>query len=162
MRHGCYTALLLLLYAVQEAPALTLFGARGIPVIGLFIAIAMLENELIGALYGLAAGILCDAASVQIFGVASSMFLVMGCTVGLLVMYLVNACPRSALLLTGAAALFYGLVCHFFLYGFWDYEGSGILLLTHTVPTVLLTAVWGLALFFLVRKIRDTAACIGA
>jgi len=154
-KHTVYALLLLLLFFLQEAPAFTLFGARAIPVIGLFIAVSMLENEFAGGLYGLAAGLLCDSASIQIFGVASMLFLVMGCAAGLLSMYLVNARPRSAVLLTAAAAAVYGLVCHYILYGVWGYAGAARLLLTHTLPTVLLTAAWGFALFFLVRSIRD-------
>ncbi len=118
----------------------------------------MLEDEFSGALYGLAAGVLCDSASAQVFGVASMLFLVLGCAAGLLVMYMVNSCPRSALLFTGGAALCYGLVTHYFLYGFWNYEGSGILLLTQTIPTVLFTAGWGFLLYFAVRAVRDAAA----
>jgi len=157
-KHSAYALLLLLLYFLQEAPAFTLFGVRAIPVIGLFVCIGMLENEFLGGLYGLAAGLLCDAASIQIFGIAAMLFLVMGCAAGLLTMYLINARPRTALLLTAAASAVYGLVCHYILYGVWNYEGSARLLLTHTLPTVLLTAAWGFALYFPVRAIRDAAA----
>ena len=154
-KHVIYALLLLLLYFLQEAPACALFGVRAMPVIGLFIPIAMLEDEFCGGLYGLAAGILCDTASMAIFGVASMLFLIMGCAAGLLTIYLVNARPRSAALFTAAAAGIYGVICHYMLYGVWGYEGAGRLLLTQTLPSVLVTALWSLPLFFAVRAIRD-------
>lgn len=162
-KHCAYALMLLLLFLIQEAPSVTLFGVRGVPVAGLFVAVAMLEDEMAGAFFGLAAGILCDTASAQVFGVASVLFLVLGCTVGLLVMYMVNSCPRSALLMSGTAGLLYGLVTHYLLYGFWDYAGSGVLLLTQTLPSALLTAGWGFLLYYAVRGVRDAiAARIGS
>ena len=160
-KYGVYALLLLLLHFLQEAPAFSFFGVRALPVIGLFIPIAMLEDEFCGGLYGLLAGILCDTASMAIFGVASMLFLIMGCAAGLLTIYLVNARARSAVLFTAAAAGVYGLICHYMLYGVWGYEGAGRLLLTQTLPSVLLTALWSLPLFFAVRAIRDAFGADG-
>ncbi len=154
-KHAAYAGLLLLLFFLQEAPALSVFGVRSVPVIGLFISVAMLEDELCGGLYGLAAGILCDTASMAIFGVASILFLVEGCAVGLLTIYLVNARPRSAAFFTAAAAGIYGIVCHYLLYGVWGYAGAGRLLLTQVLPSTLLSALWSLPLYRILQKIRD-------
>lgn|GEM_PF-1341136 len=154
-KYAVYAALLLFLYFLQEAPAAAVFGVRAAPVIGLFIPIAMLEDEFCGGLYGLAAGILCDTASMAIFGIASMLFLVMGCAAGLLTIYLVNARPRSAVLFTFAAAAIYGVICHYILYGVWGYEGVGRLLFTQTLPSAVLSALWALPLYFVVRALRD-------
>ncbi|MBR6735920.1 MAG: hypothetical protein IKL92_03515 [Oscillospiraceae bacterium] len=154
IKYALYFAAMILLFALGERTALLPFGIRSVPVIGLFIAIGMIENELAGGLFGLMAGILCDGASALVFGTASILFLLMGCGVGLLSMYLINPRPKSAMLLTTGAALSYGLVTHYFLYGIWGYEGSGLLLVTHTFPSVVLTGAWGFALFYVVKSVH--------
>lgn len=154
IKYVLYFAVMIFLFSLGERTALLPFGIRSVPVIGLFISIGMIENELAGGLFGLLVGILCDGASALVFGTASILFLLMGCAVGLLSMYLLNPRPKSAMLLTTGAALFYGLVTHYFLYGIWGYEGAGILLLTRTLPSALLTGAWGFALFYVIKSIH--------
>lgn len=154
-KHALYSLLLLFFYVMQEIPSFTLLGVRASPVIGLFVAIAMLENEFVGALYALAAGILCDTAAAYTFGIASLLFIVMGCAAGLIVMYFVNSCPRTAFFITLVEAGIYNLLSYYILYGVWGYEGSVRLILPRVLPSTMLTALWGLVLFFLVRLIRD-------
>lgn len=154
IKYMLYFTAMILLFSLGERTALLPFGIKSVPVIGLFISIGMIENELAGGLFGFMAGILCDGASALVFGIASILFLVMGCGVGLLSMYLLNPRPKSAMMLTTGTALFYGLVTHYFLYGVWGYEGASLLLLTHTLPSVLLTGAWGFALFYVVKSIH--------
>ena len=77
-----YTLLVLLCYVVQETPGLaSLWDIRPTIVIGAVVAIAMIEGEFSGALFGLLGGILCDTAAFHLFGIATMLFLVLGCAV---------------------------------------------------------------------------------
>lgn len=155
LKYTVYAVALILLFGIGERTSLLPFGIKSIPVIGLFVSIAMVENELIGGIFGLIAGILCDGASALVFGVASALFLIMGCAAGLLSMYLINPRPKSAMLLTGAFALIYGIIVHYSLYGIWGYEGAFMLLLKGTLPSVFLTSLWGFLLFFAVSRFHN-------
>ena len=159
-KHAIYSVLLLFFYIMQEIPAFTLLGVRASPVIGLFVAIAVLENEFVGALYALAAGILCDTAAAYTFGIASLLFIVMGCAAGLCVMYFFNSCPRTTFFITLVEAGVYNLLGYYVLYGIWGYADAVRLILPRVLPATVLTALWGLILFFPVRFIRDKFAAL--
>lgn len=154
LKNVLYTLLVLLCYVAQETPRLlTVAGVRPVVVIGAVVAIAMVEGEFAGGLFGLLAGLLCDTAAFHFFGVASIFFLVLGTAAGLLIIYLVQSNLRSAFLITGSFALAYLFASHYFIYGIWGYEGAARLLLIQTLPSVLYTALWGTLLFALVRHL---------
>jgi hypothetical protein len=156
LKNIAYTLLVLLCYIAQETPALPFSpGPRPVAVIAAVSALAMNEGEFSGGLFGLFGGILCDTAAFHIFGVASIFFLVLGCAVGLLVLYLMQPNLHSALLLTGGFALIYGLAAHYLIYGMWGYAGAGRMVLLRTIPSAVGTALLGCVLFLLVRRIRD-------
>ncbi|MEG1849398.1 MAG: hypothetical protein RRY21_03225 [Oscillospiraceae bacterium] len=155
LKNILYTLLVLACYLLQETPELlTLWGIRPTPVIGAVVAIAMTEGEFSGGLFGLFGGILCDMAAFHLSGVASIFFLVLGCTCGLLIVCLVQSNLRTALLLSAAFSLIYGLVSHYLIYGLWGYEHAGRLIFTRVLPGAALTALWGGGLFLLVRGLR--------
>ena len=67
-----YGLTLLLLYILQTTPGfLTFWGIKPLLVLPLAVSIAMMEGELVGGLFGLAAGILCDTSGITIFGINS-------------------------------------------------------------------------------------------
>lgn len=156
LKNMVYTLLVLTCYILQETPGASFApGLRPMAVIAAIGALAMNEGELSGGLYGLFGGVLCDTGAFHIFGVASIFFLVLGCAVGLLVLYLIQPNFLSALLLTGGFALIYGLIAHYLLYGMWGYPGAARLLLLRTLPSAVCTALLGGVLFLLVRRIRN-------
>ncbi|HWP50326.1 MAG TPA: hypothetical protein VN626_01385, partial [Clostridia bacterium] len=141
---------------LQETPRLLAIGnVRPILVISVIAAIAMIEGEFAGGLFGLFGGVLCDTAAFHIFGVAPIFFLVLGCSCGLLVIYLIQPNAKTAFLLCGGFALIYGVIAHYLIYGLWGYAGANRLLLTKTLPSAVYTAVFGMVAFLLVRWIHD-------
>lgn len=151
-----YTALILVCYIVQETPRLLVIGTvRPVLVISVITAIAMLEGEFAGGLFGLLGGVLCDTAAFHIFGVAPMFFLIIGCACGLLIIYLIQPNVKTAFLLCGGFALIYGFIAHYLTYGIWGYVGANRLLLTKTLPCAVYTAVFGMVAFLLVRWIYD-------
>lgn len=156
LKNVIYTVLVLVGYILQETPRLLAIGnVRPVLVISVIAAIAMVEGELTGGLFGLLGGVLCDTAAFHIFGVAPIFFLVLGCACGLLVIYLIQPNAKTAFLLCGGFALIYGVIAHYLIYGLWGYAGANRLLLVKTLPGAVYTALFGIAAFLLVRRIHD-------
>ena len=154
-KHIIYTLLILVCYICEQTPyMLTLFGVRPSPVIACVVVIAMLEGEFAGGVFGMLAGTLCDISAFHIFGIASILFLILGVCCGLLVIYLMQSNLQTVMILTFGFALLYGVVCHYLIYGIWDYEGSSLLLLTKTLPTAALSACWALPLYYGILKVH--------
>lgn len=156
LKNLIYTILVLICYILQETPRLLAFGnVRPVLVISVIAAIAMVEGEFAGGLFGLFGGVLCDTAAFHIFGVAPIFFLVLGCTVGLLVIYLIQPNAKTAFLLCGGFALIYGVVAHYLIYGIWGYAGANRLLFFKTLPGALYTALFGMAAYLFIKWIHD-------
>lgn len=155
IKNMIYTLAVLLAYVLQETPALfEIRGVRPVLVISAVTVIAMLEGEFSGGLFGLLGGILCDISAAHISGVAALFFLVLGCTCGLLVIYLIQPNIKTAFLLSGGFTLIYGLAAHYLIYGLWGYEGASRLLLFKTLPCAVYTAAAGALLFIPARRLH--------
>ena len=156
LKHIIYTILVLVCYILQETPRLLVIGnVRPVLVISVIAAIAMVEGEFAGGLFGLFGGVLCDTAAFHIFGVAPIFFLILGCACGLLVIYLIQPNAKTAFLLCGGFALIYGVIAHYLIYGIWGYAGANRLLIVKTLPSAVYTALFGMAAFLLVRWIHS-------
>ena len=148
-----YTLFILLSYIVQETPGI-FSHIHPVIVLSAVISIAMNEGEFSGGLYGLLGGLLCDTAAFHMFGVASIFFSILGCTGGLLVIYLVHPNVKSAALMSAAAAFIYSSVSYYIIYGMWGYEGSEIFYIVKSASSSVSTAVFGALIFILIRKIK--------
>ena len=149
LKNLIYALALTAAYVLQETPKiLAIGGVRPNLVIAAVVAIAMVEGEFSGGLYGLFGGILCDTAAFHIFGAASVLFTVLGCGCGLVTVYLVRSHWRTAFLLNLMFALVYGMASHYLIYGMWGYQGAGMLFLTRVLPSVVYTAVLGVLMYF--------------
>lgn len=154
-KHLSYALLLFLAYLVQETPGfLSFWGVKPHLVICFVTAVAVEEGAFAGGLYGCAGGILCDTAAFHIFGIASMLFLVLGCAAGLLVIYWVRPGWRAAVLFTGGFSLFYGLAAWFLLYGLWGFEEAGLILWRTTIPGAALSAAFAWPVYRLVTAVR--------
>ena len=146
-----YTLVMLCCYILQETPGLLeVFGVRPILIISAVVCIAMFEGEFFGGLYGLFGGILCDTAAFHFFGIASVLFLILGCGCGLLIIYLVQPNRKTAFLLSGAFSFVYSIISHYLIYGMWGYEGASMRIITRIIPCSVYTAA-AAVLIFIVR-----------
>ncbi len=149
-----YGGFLLLFYVLQTTPGfLTVWGSKPLLVLPFVIAIAMMEGELTGGLFGLAAGVLCDTSSITLFGINSLLYMGACVAVGLLVIYYMQPSRLNSLIFTGTVMLFRQLFEYFFYYVMWDYENVSIILLRHMLPTMLLTLIVTPLMYYLVRSI---------
>ena len=158
-KHLIYTGLILVFYLFQVTPGLLpVPSVKPIYLIGFVVAIAMHEGEFAGGLYGLYAGILCDSGADYLFGLGAVFFLIAGTAIGILVLCLMRNNLRSAALFTGAVASVYLVANFFFLYGMWGYEQSYLMLLWHTLPSLILTVAFGALAYWIVHAISDRFA----
>lgn len=139
-KYGIYALLILFSYILSTLPGLP--SRHPILVIPAVVAISLYEQEFIGGLYGAWGGLLLDYGAQTIFGLYAMLMLVLGCASGLLALYLFRNSMKSAVIQTAAVAFIHALAGYFFLYGMWRLPGSGILLLTQFLPSVILTVLF--------------------
>lgn len=150
-----YSLILLLLYVLQTTPGfLTFWDVKPLLVLPLVVSIAMLEGELVGGLFGLAAGILCDTSAITIFGINSLIYMAACVAIGLLVIYYMQPSHLNSLIFTAIVLIFRQLFEFFFYYVMWGYENISIILLRHMLPVVLLTLLTTPLMFWLVQKVH--------
>ncbi len=150
-----YGIALLILYVLQTTPGfLTFWGAKPLLVLPLVISISMMEGELVGGLFGLAAGILCDTSGITIFGINSLIYMVACVGIGLLVIYYMQPSRLNSLIFTGLVLVFRQLFEFFFYYVMWGYEDISIILLRHMIPMILLTLLTTPLMYHFVRRVH--------
>ncbi len=148
-----YGAMVFLFALWQAAP-------HGFPVIGggrpllllpLTVSVAMFTGPAGGAAVGTAAGLLWDLTSERLFGAGALLFLLIGCTVGLLARLLLRNNWLSALLLhTGSTVL--ALLLDWIFFCLLPGRAGAVWLLCHTMlPCALYTLVLALPIYGLVR-----------
>ena len=92
LRYLIYVAEILILYALEQAPFLSVpvFGVRPCLMICAFVMIALFEKEFTGALFGAFTGLLMDLTYGTPFGVYGLLLFVLGYTVGVLSVYFIK------------------------------------------------------------------------
>lgn len=150
-----YALLLLLLYILQTTPGfLSFWGIKPLLVLPFVLAIAMLEGELVGGLFGLLAGLLCDTGGMTIFGINSLLYMIAGVSIGLLVIYYMQLSRTNSLIFTGTVLLLRELFEYFFYYVMWDYDHISIVWFRYMLPMMVLTLLLTPPLFELVKQIH--------
>ncbi len=151
-----YSSMLLFLYVLQTMPGfLTFWGVKPLLVLPLVIAIAMMEGEFVGGLFGLAAGLLCDTSAITIFGI-NSLFYMSACVlIGLLVIYYMQPSRLNCFIFTAAVLLIRQLFEFFFYYVMWDYDNISIILIRHMLPMIVFTLVFVAPLFEFVKLVHE-------
>ncbi len=153
-KYTLYALILLLLYILQTTPGvLELAGAKPMLVIPAALAIAMVEGEFVGGVYGALAGLLCDLGGSVLFGF-NGLFLSVFCIgAGLLVIYLMHCNTRGALLFVTVTMLVRGSVEYLFGYRMWGYENVWKIFALRILPMSLYTILVTPLLFWLIRWI---------
>ena len=155
IKNFCYTIFIIICYILENVPHLLSFmGVTPLITLLAVVSIAIIEGEFSGALFGLFAGMLIDIGAFHIFGLATFTFMLIGCIVGLIIICLMQNNLRTMLILSSGSVSVYLLVCHYVLYGMWDYEGSTALIITKVIPTVMLSSVWAIFIFWICNKIH--------
>ena len=162
-QHGYlyYTALGLItiaLFVIQSIPLLPRIAAVcAMPLLPLVFCIGVFNNEAVGFVFGLLAGLLMDITSSASDGFNALVLTVFGLGVALLTEYLFNdrlvtTCLLSFIFTAG----YYLLYWLFFVVGR-GYEGAGVYLVRFTLPAVIYTWVFTVPFYYLARYIRKVS-----
>lgn len=155
MKYVLYSLLLLILYMVQSDPhMLYIEEIKPLLVLPYAICIAMMDGELAGGLFGLAAGILSDTSSTILFGFQSLIYMAACVAVGLVVIYFMQPSLTNSLIFVSAILAARLLLEYFFYYVMWGYENISMILLQKMFPTLLYTVVITPLLYWLVKKLH--------
>ena len=154
-----FTALgivMILMFFLQTVPGLLPEVGGALPVILLpFVVVtAMMEREVTGAIFGLAAGLLMDLFTANIGAFHAVSLMIIGCICGLFVSYLLTVSLRSALVLYGGSALLYFTAMWLIYYVLPGYERAGSHYISHYIPLMLYSAVFLIPLYFVIRLIE--------
>lgn len=85
-------------------------GLRAVPVIPFVICVTMYNPEKAGLVYGFTAGMLMDITWTKISGFNTTILFVLCIICGLLIQFLLNRTPATALLLSGTSCVLYFFV----------------------------------------------------
>ena len=149
-----YALLLFFCYIVQTTPGLLAIGAiQPILVVPVCLAVAVLENELAGAIFGAVAGLMWDLSASRISGFFGIILCLLCVAVSFCFYFWIRqntvnftlACAAALLVAVGLDYLFNFLIF---------YQGSSLYLLLHTLlPTAGYTLLYCPPLFWLARRI---------
>lgn len=149
-------ALMLLVVWLAENTAGIFFGANNFRLylmVGAVSAIAMLEEALPSALFGLFGGLLTDLFTPGQLGFHSIMLLLVGLFTSLCVSHFMRSTLLTSLMFSGAALLVYVCCYWLFMIVFKGYGGLSALF-TMFLPRALATWLLCPVLYLLVRRLR--------
>ena len=155
VKYIVYSLIMLFLYVLQTDPNFFYIDyIKPVLVLPFAVCIAMFESQLVGGLFGLFAGVLCDVSSTVLFGFQSILYLCICTAVGLLVVYLMQPSMINSLLAVGLGFGARLLLEYFFYYVMWGYDNSHLILLDKMLPLLIYTLVVTPFLFLAVRKMH--------
>lgn len=155
IKHILFSFLLLFFYVLQSVPGLFVFyGVKPLWVIPAAVVIAMMEGEFVGGIYGALAGLLCDTSGFLLFGFNGFISALCCIMAGLLVVFLMRCNLLSCILFVFVTMLLRGSIEYFFSYGMWNYPGSWMIYTRSTLPTVALSTLATVPIFWIVRLIH--------
>ncbi|HEX3026600.1 MAG TPA: rod shape-determining protein MreD [Clostridia bacterium] len=118
------------------------------------ITLSMFEGENAGAAYGIAAGLIWDVQTGQVFGYNAFFLLIAGIMVGLMIKYLFSRSLFTDIFLTLGISFGFELLSWFFFY-YMTGRGEFLFFLVHVIlPTVFYTALFTIPIYYGVRRIN--------
>ncbi len=148
-----YILYFLLLFTLQQTPGAlpVVMGVRPSLLLPAVVCVALYDQELFGAVFGVIAGVLWDLNSInRPFGYSALLLMAIGCLCGLLVTFFMRNNFFTALLLTiPAIAVYEGLTWFIFTFLMGEPNSVGILL-DYTLPR----AVYSLAVMPILYAIQ--------
>jgi rod shape-determining protein MreD len=117
------------------------------------VAVAMVEGETAGGLYGIAAGLCWDTGTGRVFGFNALLLMILGVMVGLFVKYLIKPSALSSILFTALFSVTHLLLTWFF-FCFLAGDSDILFALLHTIlPTACVTLVFSVPFYLGARAV---------
>lgn len=152
----CYALLLLFCAVLQTTPGLFQFGqAKPLYLLPLCLAVASVEDEFAGALFGLVCGLMWDYTGGRTVGLLALELMILCFAMSVAVQLYLQCTIVNFVLITTAAALGSLSLDFLFFYVMPGYYGAAEHFLAVVLPTAALTAPIAAALFPLVRRISQ-------
>lgn len=154
-KYGAYAAVMLLLYILQTTPGLfAIYGIKPNLVIPAAVAIAFLEDEYLGGIYGAFAGILCDFGGFSLYGMGAMVIMVSCVVIGLLAIYMLRPTMINFIIALLLLMLLRGLMDFLFSYAMWNYENVMIVLVYKILPTIVYSVAVGPLMLVIYRRLQ--------
>lgn len=156
LRYGILALLVLAAWLIENTLSL-LFPLNQIElylVVSVITAIAMLEEELPAALYGLSGGLLMDIFTPGQLGLNSILLLMIGLFTSLCISHFIRSTILTNLIFSAAALLFYVFFYWLFMLVFKGVDNSFTAFLTIFLPRAVITFILSPFIYVLVRRIR--------
>lgn len=148
-----YTLVVIIIAVIQLQTASypRFFNVTPLFLIPAIIAISMVEDEMVGAIYGLVGGLLWDTTTGNVFGFNALFLMIMGVAAGLVVKLLFKNRVVISILIVAVFTFIHEFLTWFF---FWYLESKGSFsyaMLKIILPTVLMTAIFAIPINILFR-----------
>lgn len=135
-----YSLLLIVFYALQTTPLfLQILGIRPILLVGFTVCIAMHEDIIPSAIFGMMAGLLWDISADFLFGFNGLILLVESAAIALLTIYFFRNKILNSLFFCAAVIAIQQLLYFIFYYMIWNMHGALEILLKNILPTCIYT-----------------------
>lgn len=144
---------LLAVFQMQAAIFPKIMGTTPVFTIPAVIAVAMLEGENAGGVYGIIAGLIWDCGTGRVFGFNALFLMIIGITAGMLVKFLFKNSGLSAFILTAIFTITHELITWFFFYYMTDQRDLTYAFMHIILPTTVLTLVFSVPLFIGARAL---------
>lgn len=146
-----YTVLILILCILQLQISVypRLFNVTPLFLIPAVISLSMIENETVGGIYGVVAGLLWDTGTGHAFGFNGLFLMIIGLACGLFVKVIFKKSTLSAVIMTAVFTFLHECVTWFFFSYLSGQNDLGKSFLQIILPTTLMTVVFAILIFIL-------------
>lgn len=145
--------LICFLLQMNTGHLLEIRSIRPMPLLPLVVCIGMFERDLVGASFGLAAGIMWDSTVPGVPGFHALFLMMAGCVCGLLIAHLMRNNVATGIMLCLAATVLYTLLYWLFYIAMRGWEGTFFALLRYLLPSAGYTLLFMPPFYFMVRGI---------
>ncbi len=155
IKHALYALILFIFHVLGSVPGLFVVAqVKPILTIPAAVAVAMVEDEFAGGIYGAFAGLLCDMSGSLLFGFNGFVVTICCVAAGLMVSNLMRCSGLTCVLFVFLTMLIRGSLEYFFSLGMWNYPGAGLVYTSYTLPTAIYSTAFAVPVFFLIRLIN--------
>ena len=139
-----YALELFLIYIIQYTPGLvpSVLGVQPQLLLVFAMSIAIFDGEGAGMWYGLAAGLMMDLSSANVFGFYGLIIMLLCFSCGAMVVYLMRNNLIAYTVLCFAGLLLFGLYQWFFLYVIWGAKSMWFFLYSFVLPEILYSIIF--------------------
>lgn len=151
LKWGLYLLLALLCYVFMTTSPGT--GVKPLLLIPVALCIAMWESEMPSALTGVICGLLLDSACGKVMGYNGLMLMALCLFVSLLFLHLMRQNFVNSIFVVTISSILLGVLDFFFYHGIWGYDRVELIFWDYTLPSVLLTILSTVPVYFIVKII---------